>query len=260
MSEDRGAGAGNETEPQPGLDPENPEDLEPFEDETEGNPEPEDEPEPEPLPDDGAQQRRPGRAARRIESLANRNAELERRLAALEGRQNLQAQPDPRAAAEAAQREEAQFYESLRDMLPEQQAQAITRRIEQRVGMHMAQAELRGFDRFDVSQFETLRQTSPTAARLAPQVEQILQQRRQGGDYSLGRRQILAFLIGEEALNRAGRTTQQQRRSGARAVARETTRPASGRGGTEAAAGGRRQSQEDADERLLRQVTAADLM
>jgi hypothetical protein len=223
----------------------------------EGNePEPEvedDGNEPVPEPRQTRQERRDERSRSRARELEAQNAELARRLAALETRQ---AQPvvDPAAA----QRAEAQFYESLQTMLPHEAAIAVAQRTEQRMQAQLMQAELRGFDRADVAEFNALRARDRAADRLAPEVERLLAQNRAAGDMRFGRMDILDLLRGRELRTRGAQAAQQQRRNGAARVAAQTTRPA-GAAGDVARSASRARNQDADDIALLRQVRAQDI-
>ena len=224
-------------------------DGEPIEPEPEPEP---DEPEPEPQPDE--QRRAGGHGAGQVHRLRAdldreraEKADLVRRIAALE--QTRQAPPpDPQAQA----REEAEFRASLEQMLPHEAALAVASRSERRMQAQLTQVALQGFDRTDTADWRQLQATNRAAGRLAPQVEQLLQQRRSMGDYTLGRRDILAYLVGQELLNRPA-AAPPPRRS-------RPQRPASGRGDVAGApAGNRRRSEADADVALLRGITTADI-
>jgi hypothetical protein len=229
------------------------EDAEPEPDE----PEPEEaEPERQPEPErEQRRQRAKGEAQRwreRYQREAATSSDLTRRIAALE-QQRAQPAYDPQAAARAEQ----EFRASLELMSPADAAIAVANRQAQQFREQLTQVELRGFDRSDKANFDAMTATDRRAARYAAEVEQILAQRRQMGDYTLGRRDILAFKLGEELLARGAAQVPAQRRAANGRVARETTRPASGRG--DVAAGGRARNQDVDDEALLRRVTTSDV-
>ena len=143
-------------------------------------------------------------------------------------------------------------------MLPHEAALAVADRERARTQQMMQQVALAGFDRSDIAEYSRLRAGNPAAERLATRVEQLLTERRRMGDYTLGRRDILAYLVGTELLDGAGRASQ-QRRDGAARVAQQTTRPVNGRGDVAAPAGNRqRRSQEEADIAMLKGITTAD--
>jgi|SRR5215472_1592360 len=191
----------------------------------------------------------------RAQQAEARTVDLQRRLAALEGRQNL---PDPRVQQQAAQEEENRFYDSLEMMSPREQAKAISDRLQRQNAMALAASEIRGFDRSDKANYAAEMARSKFARDKEQEVEAGLAQMRQQGLYQMSRMDVLDFLAGREQRLRRERDTQQQRRTGARNVARETVRAASGRG--EGSAGGRRQSQDDADAALLRGITVGDVV
>jgi hypothetical protein len=177
-------------EPQPDeldLD-ENLDELDPPDDPVEDDLPAEDDPPP----------RQPASARDTIKSLRSRaqsaeraNAEYERRLAAVESRQQ---QPAPTFDPQAAAREEAQFRSSLEQMMPHEAALAVAERSERKMQAQLFQARIEGFDRSDAAVFDQLRASNKAADRLAPEVERLLSQRRQGGDFSLGRRDIPGLL------------------------------------------------------------------
>ena len=218
--------------------------------------EPEPELEPETPPDDGRERQRQVRRGQvhRLRADLDREraekADLVRRIAALEQQRQQPPPPDPQATA----REEAEFRASLEQMLPHEAALAVASRSEQRMQRQLAQVALQSFDRSDGAEWRALQTSNRAAERLAPQVEQVLQQRRAMGDYTLGRRDILAYLVGQEMLNRpANGQTPPPRRP-------RTPRPASGR--SDAAGtpgGGGRRNEADADVALLRGITTADI-
>ena len=231
---------GNPIEPEPGPEPD-------FEAE----------PEPEPQPRPTRQDRRDARVRTERDELARRLLAAETQLQQLQQRP-VQPPPDPGAAA----REEAAFVESLQQMLPHEAALAVARRQEGRFQQQLHAVALQSFDRTDQAEFNALRATNRTAARLAPQVEQMLQQRRQMGDYTLGRRQIFAYMLGEEVLNRVAAAPRggAQPRLTARAAA-QVVRPAAGRGDVAARTGSGRaaRDQDAADEALLRGITVSEI-
>ena len=225
-------------------------------------PEPEAEPEeaeaePEPRRQQQQERHRPGRSARLAQQLQQQrteNADLARRLAALE-QQRSAPQVDPQAAA----REEAAFRENLQNMLPHEAALAVAERERGRTMQMMQQMQLANFDRSDTREYAQLRSSNRAAERLASRVEQVLQQRRGMGDYTLGRRDILAYLVGTEMLDGNGAGVTRQRTQAAARVANAQARPVNGRGEVAAPAGRRRQqSQEEADIALLKGATTND--
>ena len=222
--------------------------IEPDPPETEPEPEP-DEPSADVDQRDRRSQVRRGQVHRLRADLDRERAEkadLVRRIAALEQQRTAPPPPDPQAQA----REEAEFRASLENMLPHEAALAVANRSEQRMQRQLTQVALQGFDRSDTADWRQLQATNKAAARLGPQVEQVLQQRRAMGDYTLGRRDILAYLVGQEVLNRPAAATPPPRR--------RPQPPASGRGDV-AAAGNRRRSEADQDVALLRGITTADI-
>lgn len=219
------------------LDLDLPEDEEPEPEEAEP-PELEAEPEPERRPE-----RRSSQTIRQLRERAQR-AEAERDIYRSQA-QTPQRQQAPDPAAQQ-QRLEAE-YQRIGMLLPEQQAQAYHQMMQREVAL----ARLESFDMNDRSHFQRMQDQYPAARRLANEVEQVLQQQRNQGIYSFSREQIFDYLLGRETRTRSGRAAEQQRRNGARNVARQTTRPG---GQTRGDVNGRATSQrgEDADLRLLR--------
>ncbi len=257
MSDERTPASGATPTPDPELDPDLIDEPDPTIDDTEegaDEPEPEpdaDEPEPEPEP-------RRSRGGETIRSLRSRaqsaeraNAEYERRLAALETRQQQPAM-DPQAAA----REEQAFRESLRNMLPDEAALAVADRSERKMQAQIFQARLEGFDQADKSRYEALKATNRAAARLETQVETLLAQNRATGDYKFGRMDVFDLIRGRELRTQGPAAAATQRRNGAARVAAQTTRPASGRGDVARGGGGR--TQDEQDEAMMRQIPPMD--
>jgi hypothetical protein len=224
--------------------------IEPEPDEPE--PEPEDEPQ---HPDDQPERQRQIRRGQvhRLRADLDRErtekADLVRRIAALE-----QQRQQPAVDPQAQMREEAEFRSSLEQMLPHEAALAVAGRSEQRMQRQLAQVALQNFDRTDGAEWRQLQATNRAAQRLAQQVETTLQQRRAMGDYTLGRRDILAYLVGQELLSRPAAQAPTTR-------AARAPRPASGRNDVAGApaSGGRRRNEADADIALLRGITTADI-
>lgn len=217
---------------------------------------PEPQPEPEPPsragPPSPRQQRRDERNRERARELEQQNNDLARRLAELERRQQ-----QPVIDPAAAQREEQAFRERLSQMDPVEAALEIQSRAERRMQAQLRDAEIRGFDRADVAEFNALVARDRFAERNAAEVERVLAARRAMGDYTLGRLDIVDFLRGREARLRGGTAATQQRRQAAARVARETVRPTAGGGDVARSGGGARR--EDADASLLRQITTSDI-
>jgi hypothetical protein len=207
--------------------------------------------EPQPAPPDDRRERQRTRAGQ-VGRLRAENADLARRIVLLEQQRATPPPPPPDPQAQA--REEQEFRSSLEQMLPHEAALAVSNRSERRMQAQLAQVALQSFDRTDTADFRRLQSTNRAAARLAPQVERTLQQRRAIGDYTLGRKDILAHLVGLELLDRPAPLA---RPNGRRPAQRP---PASGRGDVAGApAGGRRRSEAAADVALLRGITTADI-
>jgi len=213
-----------------------------------------------PEPDD-TQARQPTRSRDTIRQLRGRAQaaetraqEFERRLAEVErARVPVQPQVDPLLLQQRQREEEAQVQQ-----LPYEQQIAYWRnRDQQENNRRFAQLQLQTFDQFDTANFNQLKRSEPAAARLAPEVERVLQQQRAQGTYTFSRENIYDYLLGQETRRRATQQAGRQRTAGAGRVARQTTTPASGRGDMARAPGNGRAA--DADERLLRSITAEDI-
>lgn len=199
------------------------------------------------------------RRERQTENWRARAERAEREAAELRGRQSvLEARPQAPVDPAARAREEAAELDRVQQMLPHEVARYYAEKSARETQQQIFQARVEGFDRSDRAEFSQLRQTNRSAERHAAKVEEILQGRRQNGDWTLGRKQILAFLIGEETLNKGPTAAAGQRRQAAARVAGQTTRPASGRGDVGRGNTGRNQG--DADERLLRGTTLGDIV
>jgi hypothetical protein len=205
---------------------------------------------PAPLPDERRERQRT--RAGQVGRLRAENADLARRIVLLEQQRATPppAPPDPQAQA----REEQEFRAALEQMLPHEAALAVSDRSERRMQAQLARVALQSFDRTDTADFRRLQSTNRAAARLAAQVEETLKHRREIGDFTLGRKDILAHLVGMELLDRPAAPA---RPNGRRPAQRP---PASGRGDVVGApAGGRRRSEAAADVALLRGITTADI-
>ena len=137
-------------------------------------------------------------------------------------------------------------------MLPHEAALAVASRSERRMQAQLTQVALQGFDRTDTAEWRQLaddqsRRRAPSGTSRADFAAAS-----RDGRLSLGRRDILAHIVGMELLNRPA-AAPPPRRS-------RPQRPASGRGDVAGApAGNRRRSEADADVALLRGITAADI-
>jgi hypothetical protein len=80
----------------------------------------------------------------------------------------------------------------------------------------------------DRQSFAQLQRDEPAARRWADQVERVLTQERAQGRNPT-RETVYTYLAGKEVRSRSGRDTEQQRRTGARRIAAQTTRPGSAR-------------------------------
>jgi hypothetical protein len=240
MSEDRSSAAAPEPEDLD-LDPED-EDLEPADPDEDLDP---DEPDPEPRV--APEPRQPSRYERRVRSLNEQiRTEREARLR-LEGQ--LQARPAPHVPQVDPRVEEQQFMEQLRMLSPEDQAMAVGRRVQDTTSRALQAQRLEFADMMDRQSFTQLQRAEPAAKRLSDKVEQLLASERAAGRNS-PREVIFSYLLGSELREKAARAGDQQRRTGQRRIAAQTTRPGNSRS-TVASHGGRRSADDNSQEAIL---------
>lgn len=214
-----------------------------------GESDPPENPDDEPAPRQSRRQRQYENRGQEVARLRDENAEMSRRLAALEGRQ--QQQPvDPRAQAAALEAE----YERISLLNPVDQVREMHSLMRRESAATAAVAA----ERQDIAAFAQLQRDEPSARRLAAQVEQTVQQLRSQGINGINREGIYNYLLGQEFRTRGRQQTERQRRSGAANVARQTTRPVNGRSNTGGTPGTRRGDPDAADEALLRGTRVAD--
>ena len=180
----------------------------------------------------------PSRGAARISRLANENADLKRRLTALEQQRQEREQPRQQWPQEET---EEQFNARttllpLEDRMAERQARSERRNTAQVNFLLFQQKEM-----LDKSAFDAKCATSPSRRRMAAQVEEEQQKLlRERGQWN-SRESVWYYLRGKLMAEReetgSSRTPRQQRAE--ERVQRQTTQPS--RGGSDVARGGRRQ-------------------
>lgn len=228
-----------------GAEPELDEYGEPLE------PDPDAEGEPAPQPRARGPRGRPN--GETIRQLTETNAELQRRLAALEQRPAPQPQADPAAA----QRADEQFWAEL-DLLPPAEAmRRVYARAQNETRQAFYQQQLTTQETLDRQQYDAKASTSRIHQQYRERVESLVASERQRGNVVL-REPALAWLHWQDFQARSGRAAPAARRGAQARLAAQTVNPASGRSAVARGGGGRR-DQDHADEALLRQTTVNDI-
>lgn len=178
--------------------------------------------------------------ARRAREAETRNADLERRLAALE------TQPRQVVDPQAVQRAQDAEYERL-SMLPPDQ---MVRELHQLVRREVAGSHFQTQSEIDRRAFQSYLAQNPQYRRFEANVEQISQNLRAQGVNVVDRTAILDREIGRAIREGGSKALTQLTRQAASRVERQQSRPPGGRGD----AGGRTANGagRDADEELLR--------
>lgn len=178
---------------------------------------------------------RQGRGRDTIRNLRQRAQEAERTLAAERDATNRRfaeletriGQRQPSAADLA--REEAEEQARVELMSPAQVARYFAEKSERRIAQALQGQQFQVHDRIDKQAFEAQVQANPLLARVAPKVEQVLQQERAAGR-NTDRIIVAKYLLGDEMLSRRNSQLPRQRAGAQRRVAGQTTRPAGGAG------------------------------
>lgn len=166
------------------------------------------------------------RARDTIRTLRQRSQEAERRQADLQRQvDDLRNQRQPAYDPAAAARAEADDIERISMLPPAEQTAALLAKVRREQQQAATQIELRSFDRSDNANWRDIQRTEPSARRLAPEVERILNLRRQQGDFSLGREDIYNHLYGKELRERRATAAPKQRTAAQRRLQGQTTRP-----------------------------------
>ncbi len=188
----------------------------------------------------------------RAQEAEARSAEYERRLAALETRQTA---PPPDPAAE--QRRMEAEYERLAMLPPQDMVRELHGLVRREFSQGLNNVALQSAERADLAEYARFMEQHPGLKRYTPQIEQTVRDLRAQGVTGINRIAIAKFHWADANLERAAVQNGRQRRQGAANVARQTVRPASGRGDLARAAGNGRGT--DADEALLRSVTVGEI-
>lgn len=215
-----------------GDEPLEPEPDEPELDEEGEEPEPEEGEEPEPAAGEPRRQGRKGEAQRYRERLER----TERELAELKTQraQPAPAPVDPQAAARAEQ----EFYASLEMMAPTDAIRAIDQRRTAQFQQALLHQQSQINDRIDKQAYEAQARTSALHERYQQRVEDALRQEHAVGNFRPSREDVLAYLVGQDAIKRGSRAAAPQRRAAAARVEGQRARPTGARG--DVAAGNRR--------------------
>lgn len=217
--------------------------LEPEPDEPEGDVDDgDDEPDPRFREEDEGEEPAPAAATPRqgrkgeAQRYRERAERLEREVRELRTqRQQIVAPPvDPQAAARAEQ----EFYASLEMMAPVDAIRAIDQRRTAQFQGALLQQQAQIQDRIDKQYYDAKVETSKVHERYRERVEAALQAEHAVGNFRATRADVLAYLVGQDALKRGERAAPAQRRAAAARVDGQRTRPVGGRG--DVAAGGRR--------------------
>jgi hypothetical protein len=189
-------------------------------------------------------------------------AELRRWRQEQERRQPVQQQPQQPSAADLA-RQEQEERNYLEQLSPAEAIAWVRNRERANFQQALNLQALQTRDLIDKASFDNQAITSAVHARYRERVEDAYLTELRNGNLRATRADVLARLVGQDALSRQGRAREGAQRQGQRRIARETVAPGSGaRSGVvrTGAGGGRRQQDQDAaDEALLRQIGAADL-
>lgn len=175
--------------------------------------------------DTGAAGRQPSRRERDIGALRAERRAAEQRAADAERRLNELLSQQTRTQTAAAQQQEQELLASMTETerlsyMLNRQAQTFKTEIDK---LRFEQA-----DSADQVKFDALCARNPTAAKLRDEVEKKLADLRKTGS-TAPRETVLKFVLGERALERAGKTGTKQRKRAEGAVAAQRTRPASPR-------------------------------
>mgnify|MGYP001603274943 CR=1 FL=1 len=186
--------------------------------------------------------------------LREENRELRERLNRVE---QTVTQPRPYIDPAAQQREQQEQFNREYQERFQNDPQAATawlwQRGQQQIGAALQQQEARMLDRQDEREWNRSLQSNRFAQRFKDAVERDVQTLRSQGSQYINREMLLQKHVGEYTLNRAQAEGPRQRAAAQRRVARQTTRPASGRGDG-AANRGRRGSEDDDDIALLKET------
>lgn len=176
-------------------------------------------------PQDELTGRRAGGARERIQGLSRevRAAKEEAEAARREAREARD------EAARVRQRDsEAEYRERYALMTPEEQRADDRRRDREEMDRRLGGIELRSADREDKAEFRALCAEAPHYQAIRQEVEERLQKIRATGQ-NIPREALAKFIIGERAVERAGRAGSRQRKQAETRVERQTARPSGAR-------------------------------
>lgn len=251
-------------EPLPGADetylddldqpmPEGDDPVEEFDDDPGGEEGPDDQPEGEDEPAVAEQPRRRTQAQRLRERLDKQDREL----AELRARQQAPTQPQYAPDPYAAQRAAAEENERLQLMSPAEASRYFYEKGQREFQQAMVRQQLQTQDLVDKQAYDSASRSSRIHQQYAARVESTLAEERRLGNLGTTRQAILNYLVGQDAIERAGRAAPAQRRAAAGRVASQQARPTGARGN--GARQARQPDQDSADEALLRGITVSDL-
>lgn len=187
----------------------------------------------EPEPVAPARQGRKGEAQR----YRDRALRAEERLSEILTRQP-QAAPAPTFDPAAQARAEAEKWERRAMMSPVELAQDVQREMQANFQQAFVAQQVQTQDLIDKQAYDTEARTSSVHQKYQKRVETLLGSERARGNYGATRVAILKYLIGEDALERAGRAVPRQQRAASNRLDAQRTRPVGARG--DVARGGRR--------------------
>jgi hypothetical protein len=182
---------------------------------------------------------RVAKATREAAEARREAAELKRRLEDMERKSA--APPQPRETVE-------QFRARLDSMDPVARVDYLRQLDREEMQQSLQQIRFESQDSADRTEFEALAARNPAAAKMKDDVEKALADMRRTGQ-TAPRKTILAYLIGQRALERAPRAKGKAERNAAASRDRHAARPGSGRG--DAAAENRRGNDKAARDRRL---------
>lgn len=165
------------------------------------------------------------RGQNRFQTLSNENKQLKERL----DRQERERQEERRQQWQQNQaRTEAEERERLALMTPDERADYRISQMERRTNETLRQSQLQTNIHLDRNAYEAKAAVNPVYARYRDEVEAKFQEHLARGA-PVEREVILKYLLGEKALNGAGKSRDAARRGRAR-VERERVPPAGGKG------------------------------
>lgn len=223
------------------------EDDEPLEDEVDDQEDPEAEDSDEDTDVDLAPAaRQPSRADNRVAAATKTAKEakdradmLERQLADMQRQQGQQQQ----------QATQAQIAERLAQMDPGERAEYIARTNYDQTNAQLAQMRFEAADTRDKLEYDALASRVPAASKLKDEVESTLAQLRASG-MTAPRQTILERILGQRALNNAGRATGRAQKAATATRERQTARPTNGRADTASGEGRRTGDKAARDKRM----------